>query len=121
MLATPATLKAMIETELVAACDPILETTVRKWLVEPYPVQMNWDYGRPGEQFQGWIVLDHGAESDTVITYCDRGFGPSCPWGLSSSTKVGGGHPMGMDCGWYPAFLHAFTESWAAADALQQP
>jgi hypothetical protein len=117
MSVMPARLKAMIEAELVVAADPGLGIEVRKWLVEPYSVRLNWDYGLPGEQFPGWVVFAHGAESETAIAYCDRGFGPSCPWGLTSSKEVNGGRPIGSDSGWFPTFVEAFTDSWAAADA----
>jgi hypothetical protein len=89
---------------------------IRALLVEPKPILRNWDYGKPGEQFPCWILLAHPA-SNTAIAYCESGFGPQNPWGLLWF----GGHepkhePMGMDSAWYPTFLDAYFESFAAAE-----
>jgi hypothetical protein len=116
---TPADLKSMIESELAATLDVRAVAAVRKGLVTPRPVRLNWDYGQPGEQYPGWLVFDHAAESGTCIVYCDQGFGPRCPWGLTSSKEEGGGRPMGMDCGWFPSFLDAFRDSFAGAGFLE--
>jgi hypothetical protein len=72
-----------------------------------------WDYGKPGEEFPCWLVLEHAA-SNTGIAYCEHGFGPSMPWGL---LFLSGQHmSMGMDSGWYERFLEAYFESQIAPE-----
>ena len=117
MAATPEDLKAMIEAELTLLTSSDLLMAIRNGLVEPRPIQLNWDYGTPGQQFDGWIVFDHAAISRTCIAYCEQGFGPTAPWGLIWDVEDrGGGYGMGMDSGWYQTFIGVFKESWAGVD-----
>jgi len=76
----------------------------------------DWAYGEPGQQYPCWTVFEHDA-SDTTIVYCESGFGPRCPWGLVwSGDEKRKYFPMGMDSGWYPRFLDAYFESFAATE-----
>lgn len=113
----PTSLKALIEAELGAAGDARLVAAVRRWLVEPRAEVMDWDYGRPGERFPAWVVLDHSAKSGTEIVFCAEGFGPSRPWGLMIAPGAEGRRYSGMDSGWFPSFMDAYWESYAALDA----
>lgn len=108
---------ALIDTELAALADPEVEKRVRAGLVQPRRITLDWDYGRPGQQFDGWVVFDHEAGSNTLIVYCEEGFGPKHPWGLVFACAV---PAMGMDSGWFPTFLQAFGDSFAALP-LSQP
>jgi hypothetical protein len=74
-----------------------------------------WDYGKPGQQYPCWTVLDDFANSEIGIAFCEEGFGPACPWGLIfKNDDDGQSASMGMDSGWYPRFLLAFFESSAS-------
>jgi len=108
-------LKTLIEQELEHLSDARVIAHVRSLLVEPKVVLRSWDYGTPGQQYPCWDVLHHD-ETNTAIAYCESGFGPRCPWGLlwmeSEERRY---MSMGMDSGWFPTFLEAFLESFAAA------
>ena len=96
--------------ELAKITDAALLARIRELLVSPYPVERDWDYGRAGEKFTCWTVLEHPA-SNTGIAYCSEGFGPKDPWGLVS---LSGDHmSIGMDCGWFPRLESAMRESMA--------
>lgn len=106
----------MIASELEHVLDARVGAHVHKLLVEPRIVFREWDYGRPGEQYPCWTVLDDIGHSDTSIAYCEFGFGPRRPWGLVSSADDGNGAAgsIGMDSSWLSTFLEAFFESPAA-------
>ena len=105
----PALLRHLIEIELSSLSDNRVLQHIRTYLVEPTPVLQNWDYGKPGQQYVCWTVLDH-QPSDQGIAYCEEGFGPLNPWGL---VRPAGGDDtsMGMDAGWYRSFLPAYFDS----------
>ena len=39
---------AMVEAELATISDSSLAAAIRRLVVEPYPVEREWDYGAPG-------------------------------------------------------------------------
>ena len=101
---------ALVSRELERIADQALLTRLQELLVTPYPVEREWDYGTPGERFTCWTVLEH-ASSNTAIAYCDRGFGPSYPWGL---VFLSGPHMgIGMDALWHLTLESAMRESMA--------
>jgi hypothetical protein len=104
-------LKSLIAGELRNVHDDRVVHHVQGLLVEPRAEFRDWDYGAPNERYLCWIVLEH--ESGTGIAYCE-GFGPRCPWGLVSTSGERGGNSIGQDCGWFPAFVEAYFESFAA-------
>ena len=105
MSVTPAKIQALLETELSALTDQRVISHVRSLLVEPTAVMRDWAYGRLGERYPCWAVLNHN-DSNTGIAYCESGFGPKCPWGL---VFLSGTQHMfiGMDSAWYERFLDA--------------
>jgi hypothetical protein len=107
-------LVALIDSELDCLSDARVLRHIRSLLVAPSAVLRAWDYGAPGERYPCWAVLDH-SPSNTGIAYCERGFGPRCPWGL---VWLGGDRPMsmGMDSSWFPTFLGAYFDSFASTD-----
>jgi len=111
--ASPATICASLERELAALKDPRVASHIRSLLIPPKCQMRAWDYGKPGEEFPCWLVLEHAA-SNTGIAYCEHGFGPTMPWGL---LFLSGQHmSMGMDSGWYERFLEAYFESQVAPE-----
>jgi hypothetical protein len=116
MSATTNSLKARIDAELLRVDDPRIVALVHGLLVEPKATTLDWDYGAPDEQYLGWVVLDDSIGSDTAIAYCDEGFGPKCPWGLVGAAPVDGRRSMGMDSAWFPTFMEAFFDSFAALE-----
>jgi hypothetical protein len=109
MSVTPATLTALIESELSEIKDQRVLCDIRSLLVTPEPQMRPWDYGMPGEAYPCWIVLAEKS-SNTGIAYCESGFGPAMPWGLLF--LQGSAHmSMGMDSSWFERFLDAYFES----------
>ena len=107
---TTSEVQALVDTELVRIGDPGIVARIRRYLVSPYPVERYWDYGAKGERYTCWTVFEHLA-SNSVIAYCDKGFGPKYPWGLLSHS--GEYMTMGPDFGWYPSLKDAFLDSRA--------
>jgi hypothetical protein len=89
--------------------DPAFAAKIRRFLVQPYCVMREWDYGP--QTYPCWIVLEHDA-SGTGIAYCQDGFGPRRPWGLL--WLRGDRTSMGPDSSWYDSLANAFLESFAA-------
>jgi hypothetical protein len=101
---------SLVSEELIRIRDRILLTRIQELLVIPYPVERSWDYGRPGEKFTCWTVLEH-PPSNTGIVYCPQGFGPSDPWGL---IFLSGEHmEIGMDSAWFSTLESAMRDSMA--------
>jgi len=113
---TPQEVSALVREELARIKDPKIGSRLAGVLVLPYPSERGWDYGKPGEKFVCWVVLEH-RRSNTAIGYCEEGFGPRCSWGLLSLT--GPCLNMGMDSGWFSTLEDAFKDSWANQD--QEP
>jgi hypothetical protein len=94
--------------------DPRVLAHISSLLVmPPQRIMLGWAYGKPGEQFPGFLVLNHAA-SGTGIAYCQHGFGPQSPWGLIFTDRES--PPSIGTEGWYPRFLNAYFESKAPAE-----
>jgi hypothetical protein len=100
----------LVEKELSRISDPVLVAAIRRLLVKPYAVEREWNYGRPGQTYPCWTVLEH-PPSNTGIAYCESGFGPSDPWGLVFIS--GADMSIGMDCAWYATLEDAMRQSRA--------
>lgn len=96
--------KAQLQSIEQADCRALLE----RYLISPRQQIRNWDYGAEGERYPCWLVAELGT-TKTGISYCEHGFGPSCPWGLVWVDDEW----FGMDCCWYPRMEDAFRESMA--------
>ena len=101
---------SLVQKELDHITDPALLNRIRELLVTPYPVERNWDYGKVGERFICWTVLED-PPSNTGIAYCEQGFGPSDPWGLVFLS--GEYMSIGMDSRWFLTLESAMRESRA--------
>lgn len=98
----------LVREQLRHIADSGQRTRIEALLVTPHCVFLDWDYGEPGEQYPGWMVIEH-AKSDTGIAYCEHGFGPECPWGLVGLQPSD--RSMGMDSGWFRTLEEAFGDS----------
>jgi hypothetical protein len=105
---TASEITAFVEKELTKISDVRVRDRIREFLVSPHPVDGSWDYGKEGQTYVCWIVLEHH-ESETGVAYCEEGFGPTMPWGLMWIT---GPHRyrIGMDSGWFDSLIDAFRE-----------
>lgn len=111
----PEDVAALVREDLGDLADPrVLAHLSSLLVIPPQRIILGWDYGKPGEQFPGFLVLDHAA-SGTGIAYCQHGFGPQNPWGLIFTHRESP-PSIGMDDGWYPRFLDAYFESKAASE-----
>ena len=110
MSESPEQIGNLVQQEISRIVDRDLVRRIRELLVLPYPVQRAWDYGKPGEHYTCWTVLEH-RDSNTAIAFCSGGFGPSYPWGLVALTERNPG--IGMDCSWFACLEDALRESMA--------
>jgi len=103
-----------VDEDLANLRDPRVLASIKALRVTPpTPIRLGWDYGAPGETFDGWLVLSDPGQR-TGIAYCDQGFGPKSPWGLIG---IGEASPsMGMDSGWFRRFMDAYFDSFSATD-----
>jgi len=106
----PNEVSSLVSEKLTGIADAALLARILELLVVPYPVERDWDYGRVGERFTCWTVLEH-PPSNTGIAYCPQGFGPSDPWGLIflSGERMG----IGMDSAWFSTLESAMRDSMA--------
>jgi hypothetical protein len=101
----------LVERELAAAHDPVALAIIRQFRVEPYPVELGWNYGSPDQRYVCWVVLDGLPWNSNVgVVYCNEGFGPIRPWGL---VFLRGPHPsMGQADNWYPTLEDFVHDNW---------
>jgi hypothetical protein len=113
-LTTAAEVAAALEEDLAHLRDPRVRASIQAFRVgPPMSIRLAWEYGKPGDTFDGWLVFDDPGNR-TGIVYCDQGFGPKRPWGLITT---GESCPsMGMDCGWFGRFIDAYLDSFSATD-----
>ena len=107
---TSTDINSIVSEELKHITDATLLNRIQEMLVTPHPVERDWDYGRIGERFTCWTVLEH-QPSNSGIAYCAEGFGPRDPWGLVSLS--GEYMSIGMDSGWFPTLEAAMRDSMA--------
>jgi hypothetical protein len=89
-------IRLLVKTELEKIGDPSRRATLVALLVPPEALFLAWDYGKADEQFQCWLV-GLSPDREYRLLYCEKGFGPSNPWGFVAGDDDG----MGMDCQWY--------------------
>jgi hypothetical protein len=91
---------SLVSNELARITDPALHGRIRGLLILPYPVERDWAYGRVGERFTCWTVLE------PAFQYCYRilptGLRPRRPLG----TRVAGWRSHGH---WDGQFLVSHT------------
>jgi hypothetical protein len=92
----------LVECELASIDDPSRREALRALLSQPIAVDLGWGYGKPGERHQCWVV-GHSRDGSQRLVYCDKGFGPSDPWGIVGVSEDW----MGMDCQWHVGLEHA--------------
>lgn len=113
-MTSAAEIAAALDEDLTNLRDPRVRAGIQAFrLAAPAPIRLAWDYGKPGETFDGWLVFDD-PEHRKGIAYCDQGFGPKNPWGIIITGETC--PSMGMDCGWFRRFIDAYMDSFSAAD-----
>lgn len=112
---TSADVAELIRDDMKALHDARVVSHVASLLVSPpRRLQLGWVYGSAGEEYEGFLVLNH-PRSSTAIVYCQYGFGPEAPWGMIFNDR---GSPPSMDMsdGWFPRFMDTYFQSQAATD-----
>jgi hypothetical protein len=92
----------LIEVELTKVREISRRENLRTVLVPLQMLSLKWEYGKPDERFECWLV---GMSSDGQkrLLYCDCGFGPTYPWGIVSNDSDW----LGMDSQWHEALEDA--------------
>jgi hypothetical protein len=96
----------LVTSEIGRIVQTDLVQVIQELLVEPREDPRDWDYGKPGERFSCWVVIEH-PQTNTAIVYCEQGFGPTDPWG----SLVGPHASMGMDACWFVSLEDAVRGS----------
>src|SRR5687767_14262830 len=95
-------IRGLVETELATVAEGARREWLRGMLVSPRRLQLEWGYGRPGERLECWLV-GQSPDGRVRLVYCERGFGPTYPWGFVNADD----DYMGMDCQWHASLEHA--------------
>jgi hypothetical protein len=107
MAVTSEQIQSLVEIEIAGLRDDRVGSRIRGLLIEPQIKLLDWDYGKLGQTYPCWSVLNH-EKANVGIVYSEFGFGPRRPWGL---VWLSGAHvSMGMESGWFDTFMDAFTE-----------
>ena len=69
-----------------------------------------WDYSETFTEYPCFIALEDKS-TNTAVAYCEKGFGPTHPWGLIFIEGENMSMSMGMDCGWFMSLEDAIRES----------
>lgn len=113
-MTSAAEVAAALDADLHNLRDPRVRASIEAFRVPmPNPIRLAWDYGEPGETFDGWLVFDDPGQRMGIV-YCEKGFGPTSPWGLITTGDTC--PSMGMDSGWFRRFIEAYLESFSATD-----
>lgn len=108
--ASSAEVERLVDDQIAQITQPELLSLIRSLRIPARCELRPWDYGRRGEAYPCWIVLEHRA-SNTAVAYCVHEFGPRDSWGL---LFIDGPHmSMGMDSGWFTTLEDAVRESMA--------
>ncbi len=108
-------INSLIDSEVNLILDHRVIELIRMYQIEPRLENREWDYSKDLTTYPCWIFWDH-PESNTCIAYCNKGFGPTCPWGL---LFISGKYlSMGMDSSWYSELETVIKEShaWSYTD-----
>jgi hypothetical protein len=113
-MTSAAEVAAAVDEDLANLQDPRVLASIKAFRVTPpTSIRLRWDYGKPDETFDGWLVFSDPGHR-TGIVYCDQGFGPRNPWGLIATRETS--PSMGMDSGWFGRFIDAYWDCFSATD-----
>ncbi|WP_395673706.1 hypothetical protein [Inquilinus sp.] len=113
-----ARIEALVAAECARIRDEGTREQLKRCLVTPRRHMLEWDYASEPTAYPAWLVADlrHPVGG---VSYCEHGFGPGCPWGL---TGLEGGS-AGMDSGWFGTLQEAFLDSfgWEPREIVLDP
>jgi hypothetical protein len=99
----------VVQEQMASIADPVVREGLTRILIPPEHHLRNWDYGWPGERLACWTLAVH-RQLERSLVYCERGFGPTLPWGLVHATNLW----FGKQSDWYRSLRDCFLDSWAA-------
>jgi hypothetical protein len=97
-------LETLVESQLDAIKQKDLASCITDRLIVPRIENRDWDYGEPGATFPCWLCVEDPS-TNTGIAYCEKGFGPTYPWGLVF--LEGQWSSIGMDSQWFVSLEEA--------------
>ena len=104
-------IKVLVQDQIRQIVDPLVNSALKKIVVEPTLHLREWDYSPNHEKLECWtIAVDE--TTDSSIVYSKFGFGPKNPWGLVSNSNSF----FGMDSGWFDNLKECFLNSFMAGD-----
>jgi hypothetical protein len=113
---TAAGMERMVQRELDLVSDAHRRAELAKLLVAPVRMNLGWDYGETRDSSRDrldcWQV-GQSPDGNTLLVYCEQGFGPSDSWGFVGRTD----DSLGMDSQWHIGLEHAAI----VADLLDAP
>jgi hypothetical protein len=89
-------IQSLIESELSRIMDRGRRSNLTTLLVGPTRLSLSWDYGEAETYFDCWVV-GRSTDRHVLLVYCDKGFGPTFPWGFVFPTD----DSLGKDDQWY--------------------
>jgi hypothetical protein len=95
-------IKNLIAEELARIKEPARRSQLERFLTDPRERSMRWDYGKDGESFDCW-QFGESSSDELILVYCDRGFGPTFPWGWLFDDE----ESLGMDSQWHSSLEDA--------------
>src|SRR5436190_22681052 len=96
----------LINAELSRIADVARRAELAALLTRPAPVGLDWEYGPPGDRIDAWVV-GRALDGSAALLYCDRGFGPTYPWGCIRSDSASAGADADWAVGLEDAAIHA--------------
>lgn len=109
--------RALVGRELALITEPGRRAALERILIAPRQEERDWDYGAEGERYAYWAVAEAPARG-VVLVYCERGFGPECPWGYLFTGEIEF-TSLGMDSQWNWYLEEAFIRSGLWEGELQ--
>jgi hypothetical protein len=95
-------IRRLVDAELAKVTDSARRDALKAVLVPPQLLSLKWGYGEPGERHECWLVGLSSSGKERLV-YCEKGFGPSDPWGFVGVEE----NWTGMDCQWHVGLEHA--------------
>jgi hypothetical protein len=63
-------ISSLVRREIPGITQTELVDRIQEFLVVPYPVEREWDYGAPGEKLTCWTVLEHAPSKHWHSVLC---------------------------------------------------
>jgi hypothetical protein len=100
------TVRLLVERELDSFQHvPTASEELRPFLVAPFLVHLDWDYGEAEETRECWVIAEFPDE--TALGYSLRGFSAPYLWGIVSARY----RNFGSDASWFASLEDCFLQT----------